>query len=144
MRQSGFTLIEVLLSVAIISLLVGMSLPVYESYVRRNDLDITAQSIVAMFRRASTYARGANEDSAWSVRVENTKATLYQGIDFVNRDTATDEVILLPSSVTSSFIGDLQFSKLNATPSVTGSMILSSTTNDTRVISVNAKGMVDY
>lgn len=144
MRQSGFTLIEVLLSVTIISVLVGMSLPVYESYVRRNDLDVTAQGIVAMFRRAATYARAGNEDNAWSVRVESTKATLYQGIDFANRDTATDEIVPLPASITSSFIGDLQFTKLNATPSVIGSMILTSTTNDTRTISINAKGMVDY
>ena len=140
----GFTLVEVLLSVAIIAMLVGVSLPVYETYARRNDLDVTAQNIVAMFRRAANYARAGNDDSAWSVRVDSTAVTLYRGTDFAARDATNDETISIPASITTSWTGDLQFSKLNATPSVTGSMILTSTTNDTRTIAVNAKGMVDY
>lgn len=144
MNQQGFTLIEVLLSVAIIGLLVGMSLPVYETYARRNELDVTTQGAVSMFRRAATYARGVNENAAWSVRIETDKMTLYQGTDYANRDTATDETIVIPASITSSYTGDVQFAKLTALPSPTGSMTLTSTTNDTRTITLNAKGMVDF
>lgn len=144
MNQSGFTLIELLLSVAIISLLAGLSLPVYEGYARRNDLDVTTQGIAAMFRRAANYSRAVNEDSVWAVRIEATRAVLYKGADFTTRDTQKDEIIALPASVTSNWTGDVQFAKLTATPSVTGSMMLTSTTNDTRTIALNAKAMVDY
>ena len=144
MNQSGFTLIEVLLSVTIIAMLVGVSLPVYETYARRNDLDITAQGTAAMLRRAATYARAVNDDSVWSVKIEATQLTLFQGTNFVSRDTTNDEVIQIPGSIVPSGVNEVQFAKLSATPSTTGSITLTSSTNDVRTVTINAKGSVDY
>jgi prepilin-type N-terminal cleavage/methylation domain-containing protein len=143
-RSTGFTLLEVLLSVAIISMLVGISLPVYESFVRRNDLDLTAQSITAMLRRAETYARAVNGDAAWSVEIQASTVTLFQGTIFASRNTAYDETLSIPASITPSGLSEVQFSKLSATPNATGSITLSSNTNTTRTVTINAKGMVDY
>ena len=65
-RQAGFTLMEVLLSMAIISILVGLSMPFYESFVRRNDLGLATQTVSAMLRRAETYAPPtATPTGAW-------------------------------------------------------------------------------
>lgn len=143
-RQAGFTLIEMLLSVAIITLLVGMSLPVYESFVRRNDLDLTTQSVAAMIRRAQVYARSGNSDSAWSVEFGASTITLFLGTNYASRDTAYDETLDVPGSVTMGGLGEVQFARFTAAPNTTGNVTLSSTTNDTRTIAINAKGMVDY
>jgi prepilin-type N-terminal cleavage/methylation domain-containing protein len=51
-QQAGFTLLEMLLSVTIIGMLVGISMPFYESFVRRNDLAIATQTVSTMLRRA--------------------------------------------------------------------------------------------
>lgn len=144
MNKQGFTLIEVLLSVTIISMLVGISLPVYETYARRNDLEITTQGTVAMLRRAAIYARAVNDDSAWGVRVESTKVTLFQGTNFATRDTAVDEVLLIPGSITPSGLTEIQFAKVSALPNTTGSITMISSTNDTRTVTINAKGTVDF
>jgi prepilin-type N-terminal cleavage/methylation domain-containing protein len=144
MRDGGFTLVEVLLSVVIIGMLTGLSLPVYESFVRRNDLDLAGQNLASAFRRAETYARASNYDSAWSVEIQSLTITLFRGTVFASRNTAYDEVVTMPSSITPTGLGEVQFSKLNAIPNTTGSVTLTSTTNDTRVITVNAKGMVAY
>lgn len=144
MNQSGFTLLEVLLSITIIAILVGVSLPVYETYARRNDLDITAQGTAAMLRRAATYARAVNDDSVWSVRIEATKLTLFQGTNFAIRDTANDEIIQIPASIVPSGLSEVQFAKLSAAPNTTGAITLTSSTNDTRTVTINAKGSVDY
>jgi prepilin-type N-terminal cleavage/methylation domain-containing protein len=143
-RTGGFTLIEVLLSVSIIGLLVGLSLPVYESFVRRNDLDLTTQVVAATLRRAQTYARAVNGDSAWSVEIQGSGVTLFRGTSFGSRDTSYDEVASIPGSITPGGLGEIQFAKLSAAPNVTGNITLASTTNDTRTISINAKSMVDY
>ena len=143
-RQAGFTLMEVLLSMAIISILVGLSMPFYESFVRRNDLGLATQTVSAMLRRAETYARAANGDANWSVEVQSTSLILFQGTNFAGRNTGFDETLTLPGSVTASGLSEVQFTKLTAIPNTTGTITLTSNLSDTRTITVNAKGMVDY
>ncbi|HJQ08226.1 MAG TPA: type II secretion system protein [Candidatus Saccharimonadales bacterium] len=144
MKQRGFTLLEVLLSVTIITVLVGASLPVYESFVRRNDLDLTTQRVAEALRRAQTYARAAKGDVDWSVAVQTSAVTLFEGTNFAGRDTGMDEVITLPATVTPGGLSEVRFAKFSATPNTTGTITFSSTINDTRIITINAKGMVDY
>lgn len=144
MNRNGFTLLEVMLSVAILTLLTGLSLPVYETFMRRNDLDLTAQQLAASLRRAGTYSRGVNRDSAWSVEVQPTAVTLFQGINFAGRNQSYDETFAMPASITISGLSEVQFAKLSAAPNTTGTITLTSSANATRTITVNAKGMVEY
>lgn len=143
-REGGFTLIELLLCVVIIGMLAGMSLPVYESFARRNDLDLAAQNLALAMRRAETYARGVNYDSAWSVEIQSSSFTLFRGTVFASRNTAFDEIISIPGSITPSGLGEIQFAKFSATPNTTGAVTLTSTINDTRTVAINAKGVVSY
>ncbi|HSX07130.1 MAG TPA: prepilin-type N-terminal cleavage/methylation domain-containing protein [Candidatus Saccharimonadia bacterium] len=144
MKSAGFTLVEVLLSVAIITMLTGLSLPLYESFVRRNDLDLTTQSIATMIRRAETYSRGTKSDSTWGVEFQSTNAILFRGSMFASRDTSYDEMVTIPVSITPSGLSELTFTKLTGAPNTTGSLTLASTTNTTKTITINAKGTVDY
>jgi prepilin-type N-terminal cleavage/methylation domain-containing protein len=144
MRQRGFTLIEMLLSVAIIAMLAGVSGPVYNSFVTRNDLDITGQQIVQSLRRAQTYARSMSDDSAWSVEIETSAATLFKGTNFGGRDATLDEAVTIPASITRSGLTEVQFAKFTGLPNTTGTITLTSNTNETRTITINAKGMVNY
>jgi prepilin-type N-terminal cleavage/methylation domain-containing protein len=142
--QHGFTLLEVLLSVVILSMLAGLAVPVYETFMRRNDLDLTAQQLAASLRRAQTFARGTNRDSAWSVEVQPSAVTLFQGTNFASRTQAFDETFSIPASVSVGGLSEIQFAKLTAAPNTTGSITLTSTANSTRTVTVNAKGMVEY
>lgn len=144
MTRNGFTLLEVMLSVAILTLLTGLSLPVYETFMRRNDLDLTTQQLAASLRRAGTYARGVNRDSAWSVEVQPTAVTLFQGTNFATRNQIYDEKFAMPASITISGLSEVQFAKLSATPNTTGTITLTSSANATRTVTINAKGMVEH
>jgi prepilin-type N-terminal cleavage/methylation domain-containing protein len=143
-NSNGFTLIEMLLSVAIIGLLSGLSLPVYETFIRRNDMDLAAQQLVSTLRRAENYARSGSRDSAWSVEIQQSGVTLFQGTNFAARNTAYDEVFDIPDSVTPSGLGEVQFAKLSAAPNTAGTITLTSNASSSRMVTVNAKGMVDY
>lgn len=143
-RERGFTLLEALLSVALISILAGVSLPVYNSFQNRSDLNITAQTVASMLRRAQVYARGANGDSQWGVKVQSTTATLFKGSAWTGHDTSYDETATIPGSTTvSGALTEVIFSKLAGLPSTTtGNVTLTTTNGDTRTVTINAKGMV--
>lgn len=145
MNNQGFSLIEMLLSVTIIGVLAGLSLPIYGSFQNRNDLDITAESTANALRRAQTYARGSKDDSQWGVEVQSTAITLFKGTSFASRDTTYDETITVASTVgVSGSLTEVLFSKLSGAPSTTGDITLTAITNDVRTVSINAKGMVSY
>ena len=143
-NQRGFTLIEMLLSVTIIAVLAGLSLPVFHAFATRNDLDIADEQVAITLRRAQAYARGTNGDSPWSVNIQSGAVTLYKGIVFASRDTTYDESITIPGSIAVSGLSAVHFAKMTGLPNSTGSIILTSNNNDTRTVTVNGKGMVSY
>jgi len=143
-RAMGFTLLEMLISVTIIGMLVGVSVPVYESFVRQNDLNLATQGIATMIQRAETYALGNNTDSVWSIELLPASVILFQGTSFASRNTNYDETYPIPGSITLSGLTEIQFAKLTALPNTTGTITLASTTLDTNTITLNAKGVVDY
>jgi len=143
-NSHGFTLVELLLSIAIMTILTGLSLPVYESFTKRNDLDLMTQNVASAMRRAEVYARGAKNDSTWGVQLQASRATLFKGSTYSTRDTTFDETIELPESVSLSGDTEVIFSKLTGAPDAVTTVSLSSTTNDIRTITVNGNGMVAY
>lgn len=144
-RPRGFTLLEMLLSVVIIGVLAGVSLPLYNSFLARNDLDIATQQVAETFRRAQIYARGMKSDSAWSVeRPSSSQVTLFIGTVYSGHDTAFDETITLSGGITASGLSHVEFAKLTGLPSTTGTITLTTGVGETKDITINAQGMVEY
>ena len=58
MKKSGFTLIELIVSTAVITMMTGIFIANYSSTNRRTDLTMTAQKLVTDIRLAQNYALG--------------------------------------------------------------------------------------
>lgn len=142
--QKGFTIIEVLLSLAIIGILAGISTPIYQSFQVRNDLDIATVTIAQSLRRAQTLSQSVDNDSTWGIDVRSGSITIYKGVSYIARDSAYDELFEMPSSLTPSGMNGVVFNTLTGLPQKTGSIILTSNANETRTIIINSKGMVSY
>jgi Tfp pilus assembly protein FimT len=137
-------LVEALLSVAVIGILAGMSAPVYEQVISRNNIEIAASTLAGTLRRAQILSQGAEQDSGWGVKLESGSITLFRGANFASRDPAYDEIYNVSPSITLSGINELSFSKLFGAPSAIGNISLTNPSNETKIISINSKGTVSY
>lgn len=146
MRSSvrAFTLLEVLLSVAALTVIAGISLPIYQSFQVRNDLDIAATTVAQSCRRAAVLAQASDGDTNWGVHIQPGSIVLFQGTIYAVRNETFDEIFTMPTSIMPSGMSDVVFEKFTGMPMTTGTTTLTSSTNETRTITINAKGMVNF
>lgn len=143
-NQRGFTLLEVLLVTALISVMAGFSAPVLARLQRSNDLQVAQQSLVQAHRRSQQLSRSSVNDQPWGVKIQTGSVTTFMGTSYgAPRDTTYDEVFEISTTISISGVSETVYDKVSATPSVTGSTSL---INDgvTKVTTVNAKGTIEY
>ena len=140
----GITLIEVTLSIALIAIIAGISVPVYQSFQARNDLDIATVTIAHSLRRAQLLSQASDGDTNWGVVVQSTAISLFKGISYAARDASYDEIFDLPGSLAPSGVSEIVFTKFTGLPQTTGTIIITSNTNEARSITINQKGAVSY
>jgi type IV pilus assembly protein PilE len=140
--QRGFSLIELLLSIALIGILAGLSVPVYSGYVTRNDTQIAATTLTQAYRHAQQLARAGYRDTAWGVHVANGAITVFSGPSYVARLTGWDEISTISTAIGVSGATDIVFAKLTGLPNTTTTVTLSSTVGGTKTITLNETGMV--
>lgn len=143
-KENGFTLIEMLLVFSLLAILGVLSIPIYNSFQNRNDLDIAQNSVVSSLRRAQSLAGVMYGDAPWGVYVGENKITLFKGENYLTREIIYDEFFDLPESITPSGTVEIVFEKFSALPNTNGTLVLTSNTNETRNITINEKGMVDF
>lgn len=142
--KQGFTLIELVLSLSVIMIIAGLSTTVYQSFQVRNDLDIAAVTIAQSLRRAHVQAQAVDGDTSWGVDIRTGSITVFRGVSYAARDTTLDEVFEMPTSLTPSGIAEVMFTKFTGLPQTTGTITLTSNANETRTITINAKGTISY
>lgn len=133
-----------MLSVVVIGIIAGISIPVYELFQVRNDLDIATVEIAQTLRRGQVLAQAVDGDSMWGVSVQLGSITLFKGVSYIARDSSFDEVFDIPTSITSSGVTEVVFTKFTGLPQTIGTITLISNVNETRTIAINTKGMVSY
>lgn len=141
--KRGFTLIEMLLSVALIGALAGLSLPFSLRLAGKSDLDIAMITASQSFRRAQVLATASDGDTSWGLNVQSGSITLFKGASYASRDTTVDEVFTLSTSITPSGLTEVVFNKFTGLPQSTGTLTLT-TNSDSQTITLNAKGVVSY
>ena len=143
-KVTGFMLLEVLLSVALIAALAVITIPIYQSFQVKNDLELAVGTVSQTLRRAQVFAESVLGDAPWGVFVSSTSITLFQGPSFLSRVTSSDEVFDLPGAIQPSGVQEFVFSKFSGEPQATGTLTLTSSANDSRSVSVMSKGVISY
>lgn len=139
----GFTLIEILLTVTLLTVLVGVSLPLYRNFVLRTDLTVARDSIFASVSAARQRSQYNIADGGWGVYVTAGSIVLFQGDSYASRDTEYDDVIAIADSVNISDDNEFVFDQLTGEVDQTGSITLTSLSDRSVTIFINDQGIPD-
>jgi prepilin-type N-terminal cleavage/methylation domain-containing protein len=137
--NSGFTLLEIILVIALISILTGITIPVYQSYQNRNDLESTLSLVKHLLSKAQLMSQASVLDSSWGVHLEQYEITLFRGSDFSSRDTTFDQTTQVYGG--SVVDGEVVFEKFTGHTTTTDIDITNS--NETLVVNINQNGIAE-
>ncbi|MBL1434247.1 type II secretion system protein [Candidatus Wolfebacteria bacterium] len=143
-KNKGFTFIEIILVIALIGITAGISVPVYQSFQTRNDLEVSSTTIVQTLRRAQLLSQAMDGDTSWGVNVAIGNITLFKGESFSSRNIEFDEIFSMPTSISVSGLSEIVFEKFTGEAQNIGTTTLTSINNETRSINITSKGTVSY
>jgi prepilin-type N-terminal cleavage/methylation domain-containing protein len=144
MRLSGYTLLEIMLVVAIIGGIGAFSIPVYQASIARADIRTVTAHTAQSARRAQLLAQASDGDSQWGFSVQSGSLTVFRGATFASRDSTFDEVYTYSTSIVPSGVSEVVYSKVFGLPSTTGTVTFTSPTGEIKTVTINAKGTITY
>lgn len=144
-NKKGFTLVEILLSIAVMTAIAAFSFPIYQSFQSRNELEIASNTVAQSLRRAQVLSQVMEGDSSWGVKIQSGSVVVFKGASYATRDAAYDESFDFSTQIAGTGVGEVVFSKLEGVPGTTGTITLSSAVNnESRALVINAKGTASY
>lgn len=132
--RRGFAILELLVVLGIVGVVTGIAVPLYNEYQIRSDLNIATEQTVQGLARARLLSQSAKDDSQWGFYVP--AGTLYRGESYADRDENSDEIYPMPSTVAISGIFEVNYSKSDAIPNETGSIVLRALSGEERSIEI--------
>lgn len=143
-EKNGFSLVEILLVMAIISVIATLSIPLMQTYYSQNELKVAVDSSVQGLRRAQSYALSEYQDSNWGMHIESGRVVVFKGANYASRDQTYDETVTFGNFISIAGTTDVVFTKFTGAPSATGNLVLSINSDHVKTININSKGMVSY
>ena len=134
MYRPAFSLIEILLVIGVIGIVTALTIPAFRRYQVRSDLDNATQQITQSLGRARILSVSGERDATWGVYVPG--AVLFKGKSYALRDPSFDEMYPVSPAIALSGLQEVVFSRLEGSPSATGSIILTALSGDMRQINI--------
>lgn len=143
----GFTLIELILVVALMALIGGMSAPFFQSFQVSSDLYTYTDTITRTLRRAQVQSIAGQNANSWGVYFDTAAntITLFYGNSYAIRDQSYDEVTKVPNSFdfTTTFSDEIFFTIYSGSPSSVGSVTLTDQNGGSETVTINTLGLID-
>lgn len=138
MKNRGFTLIELIVTIAIISGIGALAIPIYSSFQIEAQFGNTTAEIAQTLRRAQQRTLAGEQDRAWGVSFTSSTYTLY-----ASGDPSFDEQETIPATISLSGLSTVEFARLTGETTDTGNItITASSIGKTKTINVNSEGRI--
>lgn len=133
----GFTLLELLLVVAIIMILGTSSAIFYGRFLNQSNVNLATDQIAGQLRKAQMYSISGRENTTWGVRYASNRITL-----FATASSAFDQSFDVSAAISVTNFTTVTFAKNTGIPNVTPTITVSGN-GTTKQISVNSMGVVN-
>lgn len=143
MRSGGFSIIELLIVMVIITIVGAIALPMSIDYQQRNDLDVAQVTFAQSVRRAQQLSMTNQNNSSWGVTAVSGNITIFKGASYVARDVNYDENYDISTAIIISGQAEYDFSKTSGSSVQTGIVTFTNGSYQ-KTVGVNAKGVVNY
>ena len=140
--MKGFTLIEILLALAILMLLLGITVPVGWNFFTSSAVQSERDTLISLITRARTYAITNKNSAPHGIAISAPSFTLFQGASYAARAAQFDEPFPRTNSVTITGPSELVVTPLSG-DTTPGTFTLSLGTTS-RTVSINSEGMMEY
>ncbi len=138
--RTGFSIIEVLLTLGILTIMAAVTLPMYRNYTINSELNATADEVLQSLHRAKLLSELNEHDAGWGVAAA--EGVLFQGGVFASHSANFDEVFGIPETITVTGLLEVSFEKLTGSPSATGTIILTAINGAERRINILGPGTI--
>lgn len=140
--MKGFTLLEILLVITLITIVSVISPPIYTKIISQTAINSNISTLVSVLHKAQSNSLASLYDSVWGVKIENNKFTLFKGLNYQSRDTTFDEQYDSYGNFTTSSDNEIIFPKLNTL----NKKYLVTISNDEKIVNLNVNefGIIDY
>ena len=112
-KQSGITLIEVLLVIGLVSILAASATPFLSRFIQQNNLEVTTDYTIGFLRKAQMYTMLGKNDAVWGVCITGSTLRLYTG-------TCSEPIIhddyTIPPRISITGLTDVSFTKGRGEP----------------------------
>ena len=143
-QSKGFSVIELLASIAILGMLLGVSIVSFASYNRRQAVYATAAAIGQSLRDARARTLASVAGSQYGVKIDGDRFTFFQGSVF-SSSTPTNNTFIYASGVSaSSTISTFVFERVTGNSSASGTIDVyqASSASVVKRIKVQTTGLV--
>lgn len=150
MYKNGISLIEIILSIAIIVAILLITINLFSNYNEKQVLDNSTEKISSLLKEARSLTLSSRADSSYGVHIEQNLAVLFKGSSYVSGDP-NNKINNIDEKTTISLINlngggnDVVFQKLTGKTNNYGSIniSLSSDLSKTKVLQIDQTGLIE-
>lgn len=141
--MKGFTLIEIIIVIAIFVSIVGVGAFVGIDFYQGSSLESERADLVTVLRKARSRALSNINETAHGVYLGGGQYMIFQGSSYAARNSQFDQIVKKPSGVSLSGLNEAVFYPLRGDTSASGTIILTNAAGKTESIEINYEGRIN-
>jgi prepilin-type N-terminal cleavage/methylation domain-containing protein len=147
--RQGFTLIEIIVVIAIIFIITAFSVTAFRSLYRVSGERVAVQEVADALREAKNKSIASKDDSTYGVHIDTSSVTRFKGDAYVlghaSNTVYTFEAGAFATGTLVETGVDIIFARLTGMPSATGTIyFFDSDSTSSSTVTIGSTGLIEY